>query len=219
MALVRARRMDELLEVIRFQREELSETVPVEIDGRWYGDYPYLREAESLGIPRSAYELRQELTLSAQLDAVRWEGDVAHIDGSAFITAIGAAEEGSQAIRIVALRAGKYRWWRRVRRRVPWLGIRVRTELVRRPELTAVTRQRLVDVQWSGFHATVAASQLERFRFGRSEEWELFADVHAGKVSRRTVRFATISARPVRAADLVRPAGRCCASGPTTASA
>lgn len=213
-ALVRARRMDELLEVVRFQREDLNETVPVEIDGRWYGDYPYLREAERLGVPRSAYELRQELTLAAQLDSVHWEGDVAHIRGSAFITAIGAPEEGAQEIHVVALRMGRYRWWRRVRRKVPWLGIRVKTEPVHRPELTAATRQRLVDVQWGGFHATVHASQLERFRFGRSEEWELYADVHAGKVSRRTVRFQNTSARPTRAADLVHDNGSLLRVGP-----
>ncbi|MCW2989969.1 MAG: sle [Solirubrobacterales bacterium] len=213
-ALVRARRMDELLEVIRFQREDLNETVPVEIDGRWYGDYPYLRECEALGVPRSAYELRQELTLAAGLDSVRWEGDVAHIRGSAFITAIGAPEQGAQEIHIVALRMGRYRWWRRVRRKVPWLGIRVKTEAVQRPELTAVTRQRLVDVQWGGFHATVSAAQLERLRFGRSEEWELYADVHAGKVSRRTVRFQNTSARPTRAADLVHENGSLLRVGP-----
>ena len=213
-ALVRARRMDELLEVVRFQREELNDSVPVEIDGRWYGDYPYLREAEALGVPRSAYELRQELTLAAQVDSVHWEGEVAHIHGSAFITAIGAPEENAQEIHIVALRMGRYRWWRRVRRKVPWLGIRVKTEAVRRPELTAATRQRLVDVQWGGFHATVGATQLERLRFGRSEEWELYADVHAGKISRRTVRFQNTSARPTRAADLVHDNGSLLRVGP-----
>ena len=127
-ALVRARRMDELLEVIRFQKEDFNEAVPVAIGGRWYGGYPFLERCEELGVPRSAYELRQELTLSAQLDAVRWEGDVCHIDGSAFITAIGTPEQGAQSIRIVALRVGKSHLWRRVRRKIPWLGIRVHTE-------------------------------------------------------------------------------------------
>lgn len=213
-ALVRARRMDELLEVVRFQREELNDSVPVEIDGRWYGDYPYLRECEALGVPRTAYELRQELTLAAQIDSLHWEGETAHLRGSAFITAIGAPEEHSQEIHIVALRMGRYRWWRRVRRKVPWLGIRIKTEAVRRPDLTAATRQRLVDVQWGGFHATVGAAQLERLRFGRSEEWELYADVHAGKISRRTVRFQNTSARPTRAADLVHDNGSLLRVGP-----
>lgn len=212
--LVRARRMDELLEVIRFQREELNDSVPVEIDGRWYGDYPYLHEAEALGVRRSAYELRQELTLAAQVDSVSWEGEVAHIRGSAFITAIGAPEPESQEIHIVALRMGRYRWWRRVRRKVPWLGIRVKTETVQRPELTAATRQRLVDVGWGGFHATVGAAQLERLRFGRSEEWELYADVHAGKISRRTVRFQNTGVRPTRAADLIGDNGSLLRVGP-----
>jgi CDP-glycerol glycerophosphotransferase len=200
-ALVRRRLMPQLLEVIRFQRTELNDTVPVEVDGRWYGDYPFRADA-ALGLPPDVYELRQELTLAAQLDDVRWEDGRAHIEGSAFITAIGAPAEGSQRLSIVALRAGRFRWWRRVRRRLPWLGIRVHTEAVHRPELTAVTRQRLVDVAWGGFHASVSAKQLSRWRFGRAELWELYADVHAGRVSRRTVRFATISAWPVRGADL-----------------
>ncbi|MFL5844410.1 MAG: CDP-glycerol glycerophosphotransferase family protein [Solirubrobacteraceae bacterium] len=213
-ALVRARRMDELLEMVRFQREELTDAVPVEIGGRFYGNYPFLQECEALGVPRGAYELRQELTLAAQLDSVSWEGDVAHLRGSAFITAIGAAEKDAQEIRIVALRMGRYRWWRRVRRKVPWLGIRIKTEAVQRPELTAAVRSRLVDVQWAGFHATVSAAQLERLRFGRSEEWELFADVHTGKISRRTVRFQNTSARPTRAADLIHDNGALLRVGP-----
>src|SRR3954454_20175456 len=211
--LVRRRRMSELLDVIAFQRTQLDESVPVEIGGRFYGSYPYLDDPD-VGVPRSAYELRQELTLAARLDAVHWEDDVAHIRGSAFITAIGAPEEGFQQLSIVALRAGRYRWWRRVRRRVPWLGIRVKTEPEQRPALTAETRQRLVDVQWAGFHATVSAAQLERLRFGRSEAWELYADVHTGKVSRRTVRFVPSSARPVRSADLRRPGGALLRVGP-----
>src|SRR4051812_2248631 len=211
--LVRRRRLDELLDVIAFQRTRLDETVPVEIDGRFYGDYPYLDD-DVVGVPRAAYELRQELTLAARLDSVRWEDDVAHIRGSAFITAIGAAEEGFQELSIVALRAGRFRWWRRVRRKVPWLGIRIKTEPEHRPALTGETRQRLVDVGWAGFHATVSAAQLERLRFGRSEAWELYADVHAGKVSRGTVRFVPGSLRPVRAADLRRPSGALLRVGP-----
>ena len=199
-ALVRRRLMPQLLEVVRFQRTEFNDTVPVEVGGRWYGDYPF-RTDTALRLPPDVYELRQELTLAAQLDDVRWEGGRAHIEGSAFITAIGAPTEGSQRLSIVALRAGRIRWWRRVRRRLPWMGMRVHTDAVHRPELTAATRQRLVDVAWGGFHASVSAKQLRRWRFGRGELWELYADVHAGKVSRRTVRFATTSARPVRGED------------------
>jgi CDP-glycerol glycerophosphotransferase len=55
--LVRRRRMPELLEVLRFQREDLASTRPVRVGGRWYGDYPFRANAAELGIPDSAYRL------------------------------------------------------------------------------------------------------------------------------------------------------------------
>ena len=33
--------MPELLEVVRFQKEEIGRTPPLRIRGRWYGDYPF----------------------------------------------------------------------------------------------------------------------------------------------------------------------------------
>src|SRR5206468_2913722 len=81
----------------------------------------------------------------------------AHIEGAAYITGVGAPASGSQHVRLVALRAGRSKLWRRVRRRVPWLGIRIRTEEVHRPELTAMVRQQLADLEWAGFRASVGA--------------------------------------------------------------
>ena len=54
--LVRRRMEDELVEVLRFQREEMPERVPVKVDGQWYGDYPY-RTDPGRGIPESVYRL------------------------------------------------------------------------------------------------------------------------------------------------------------------
>ena len=204
--LVRLRRMDELLEVIRFQREDLRERVPIEEGGRFYGDYPYFGDA-AVGVPNRAYELRQELTLTAYVHRVRWENERAHVDGAAYITGVGAPASGSQHVKLVALRAGRFKLWRRLRRRVPWLGIRIRTEEVQRPELTAMVRQQLADLSWAGFRASVGARALGRLRFGRSEEWELYAQVRAGRVTRRTVRFRIFSSLPARGADLARPDG------------
>jgi CDP-glycerol glycerophosphotransferase len=55
--LVRLRRMPELLEVLRFQREDLATTPPVRVGGRWYADYPFRVTAAELGIPDSVYRL------------------------------------------------------------------------------------------------------------------------------------------------------------------
>src|SRR5207249_646263 len=55
--LVRRRQMPQLLEVLRFQREDLAETPPVRVRGRWYGDYPFRTDA-ALAVPPSVYRLR-----------------------------------------------------------------------------------------------------------------------------------------------------------------
>ena len=49
--LVRRRMLPELLEVLRFQREDLRDTPPVRIRGAWYADHPF-RTDRSLRIPR-----------------------------------------------------------------------------------------------------------------------------------------------------------------------
>src|SRR5262249_21242810 len=54
--LVRRRALPELLEVLRFEREELPRRPRVLRGGRVYGDYPFLDDP-ALGIPRSVYRL------------------------------------------------------------------------------------------------------------------------------------------------------------------
>jgi CDP-glycerol glycerophosphotransferase len=54
--LVRRRALPELLEVLRFQREELPRRPRVFRGGRAYGDYPFLDDP-ALAIPRSVYRL------------------------------------------------------------------------------------------------------------------------------------------------------------------
>ena len=53
--LVRRRRLDELLEVVRFEKAGGTER-KVRIGGRLYGDYPFLDDA-ALGVPRSVFRL------------------------------------------------------------------------------------------------------------------------------------------------------------------
>ncbi len=54
--LVRRRALPELLEVLRFQRDELPARPRVLRGARFYGDYPFLDDP-ALGIPRSVYRL------------------------------------------------------------------------------------------------------------------------------------------------------------------
>ncbi len=64
--LVRRRSMPELAEVLRFQREELKTTPPVQVGRHWYGDYPF-RGDSRLAIPDSVYELDRQLSMTAHI--------------------------------------------------------------------------------------------------------------------------------------------------------
>jgi CDP-glycerol glycerophosphotransferase len=198
--LVRRRLMPELLEVLRFQREEMRDRPPVEIRGRWYGDYPF-REDERLKIPRSIYLLEGELGLRVEIDSLEWDGERLKVRGNAFIRGIGAATPDTQQLKVVALRRGRLR---RVRIRLS--AINLDTTVVRRPDATAAVPQRLVDLEWAGFEASLDPSKLRSGGRWRPGVWELFVIVRAGKVHRRRAsRFHFNPLRPLRGAAIPLP--------------
>ncbi len=89
--------MPELLEVIRFQKEELDSTPPLRIRGRWYGDYPF-RTDKRLKVPQSIYRLKHEFSMGAGLDDVRVEGgEGRHLAGTRYVNGIAARGRGRSA--------------------------------------------------------------------------------------------------------------------------
>src|SRR4051794_11477637 len=198
--LVRRRLMPELLEVLRFQREELRDRPPVEIDGRWYGDYPF-REDERLKIPRSIYLLEGELGLRVEIDALEWDGERLRVRGNAFIRGIGAPAPDTQDLKLVALRRGRLR---RVRIRLS--AVKFETNVMRRPDATASVPQRLADLEWSGFEASLDPRKLRGRGGWRPGLWELFVIARAGKVHRRRAsRFHFNPLRPLRGVEIPLP--------------
>ena len=96
--LVRRRLLPELLEVLRFQKEDLSTTPPVRVRRRWYGDYPF-RDDPRLKIPASVYRLvNADLPGAVQLDELRIDKGELLIRGFGYITGIGAPGPGSQKV-------------------------------------------------------------------------------------------------------------------------
>ncbi|MEA2441584.1 MAG: CDP-glycerol glycerophosphotransferase [Thermoleophilaceae bacterium] len=207
--LVRRRLMPELLEVIRFHREELRDTPPLEIGGRWYGDYPF-REDERLAIPRSIYLLEGELGLRAEIEALDWDGERLHVRGNAYIRGIGAPEPDTQTVKVIAIRRGRLK---RVRLRIS--GIRLPTKATRRPDVTASSQQRLADLTWSGFEATLDPSRLRTAGRWLPGIWEVYVVVHARGVNRRRGRFHFNRLRPLRGVELPMPEGVIAKAVPT----
>jgi CDP-glycerol glycerophosphotransferase len=193
--LVRRRMMPELLEVLRFQREDLRETPPLKIRGRWYGDYPFRTDRERK-IPRSVYRLYAELTLEAAIEDLQLDGTRLQVKGYAFIQGIGAPTRDSQRVSIIALRPGRLR-----RVRVRATPVRARGTSSHRPDVGASLRQPLSDAAWSGFTATLDLRRLRRARRWHEGGWDLYLSVRAEGASRRRVRFVRTPARPPRAVE------------------
>ncbi|HEY7629406.1 MAG TPA: CDP-glycerol glycerophosphotransferase family protein [Thermoleophilaceae bacterium] len=208
--LVRHRRMPELLEVLRFQKERLRETPPVRIGRRWYGDYPF-RDDPELKIPRSVFRLGEELVVSPRVDDLRFEGDELKIAGYAFIAGIGAPTAETQKVTVTVVRRG-----RALRLRMRTSAIRLRAQVVHRPDVTASTTQASADVQWSGFEAVLKPRKLRLLGRWRPGTWDLYVTARAGGVTRRRSRFLVDSPRPVRAVDHVLPDGMFLKVSPAT---
>lgn len=195
--LVRRGLLDELLEVLRFEREGLTQAPPLRIRGRWYGDYPF-RGDRALAIPSSVYRLGRDdraFALGLALDELRADGGALRLRGRAHIAGIGAPQAGRQRVRLVASRPGR---WQRARL---WLApVRLATSPVRVDGVDPA-------LAWSGFEATLEPRALRRLGRWRDGTWELYANVRAGGVRRRWSRFAIADAAGAGAVDLPAPGG------------
>jgi CDP-glycerol glycerophosphotransferase (TagB/SpsB family)/glycosyltransferase involved in cell wall biosynthesis len=188
--LVRRRALPELLEVLRFADEELAERPPVWEGGEWYGDYPY-RTDDRLRIPRGVYRLEDELAPVFRLNDVRWEGDALRIEGYAYIDMIGAPEPDSQQLELFVRGTGRWARW-----------LKLRTERMYRPDVTADAAQQLVGLDWSGFVATLEGAQLRRVRRWREGSWRMGLAIRAGGLLRNARRPKPAPLHAVPAAEL-----------------
>jgi CDP-glycerol glycerophosphotransferase len=192
--LVRRRLMPELLEVLRFQREDMRDAAPIRVRGRWYGDYPF-RTDRRLKIPSWIYRLDSEMPLFAQVDELWWEGETLHIRGFAFIRGIPVEREGAQRVSVLAVGGDRLR-----RVRLALAPIRFRTKSTHRPDATNSFGQGYHDVSWSGFEASIKARRFKllglRWRYGG---FDVYISIRAGGIRRRRIRFTLDPAQRLRA--------------------
>ncbi|MGH3040283.1 MAG: bifunctional glycosyltransferase/CDP-glycerol:glycerophosphate glycerophosphotransferase, partial [Gaiellaceae bacterium] len=188
--LVRRRALPELLEVLRFEEEELADVPPIRKGRRWYGDYPY-RNDERLGIPSRTYRLGDELSPVFRLNDVRWEGDSLRIEGYAYLSMIGAPTAGSQSVELVARRGGL------LERR-----LRLPTDSVWRPDVTEDASQQVAALDWSGFRATLDTARLKRRGRWQEDAWEIGAVIRAGGLVRTSWRPEPAAMHPAPLAEL-----------------
>jgi CDP-glycerol glycerophosphotransferase len=194
--LVRRRLVPELLEVLRFESEDMGGTPPLRIGRRWYGDYPFFGDRR-LKIPRSVYRLRGDFGFTVRLEELSGEGGKLRVKGFAYISGIGAPRADSQRVQMSALRPGRLR-----RVRLLTSAVRFATTSVHRPDVTAQMSQAQCDISWSGFEAVLDPADLRAPRGSAAATWEVFLTVRAGGVKRRRARFAVELPRPLSAVEL-----------------
>jgi CDP-glycerol glycerophosphotransferase len=185
--LVRRGRVDELVEVLRFQKHEAAGTPPVRARGRYYGDYPF-RGDRGLRIPRSTYRLGrrdEDLALTAHLEDLRHADGKLRIRGHAYINGLGCASGGDQRTTLSALPAGRFR---AIRLRLS--ARRVPTAPIRRADLAG-------GYAWAGFEAALDPRALRR-----DGTWDLYATTRVGLLRRRRARFLLASLQLIGAVDL-----------------
>jgi CDP-glycerol glycerophosphotransferase len=192
--LVRERRMPELLEVLRFWREDMNGTPPVRIGDEWYGDYPYRDE-----LPDHLYRLGPvELTAETVMETFALEGNRLRISGRAWIAGIGASEPGAQKVEVGFVEPeGRFE---KLRHRLSIAQFK--TVPVRRPDANPNTPETTADLTWTGFSATTNVRRL-----GRRDLWQLWVTIEAGGVRRRTRYLTFEPLRRPQAVELPAPKG------------
>jgi len=144
--LVRRGLVPQLLEVVRADRSgELKLRRALRRGRAYVADYPFRTDPE-LAIPEDVYRLERDLVLRAQVDQVWWDGDTLHVAGYAHLALVDADRESATSLRLALVRGGER------------LELPVRR--VRRPDVTAATRDAPYVYDWSGFETSVAVGRL-----------------------------------------------------------
>jgi CDP-glycerol glycerophosphotransferase len=171
-------RVGRLGEVMRGGRPNSEDEAPVTRRGggepRWYAQYPFFADPAH-GIPDRIYDVTDEMTLRARIDAVTWRGPRLRIEGHAYIRKLDSAGPGDCDIR-VSLRNDRLR-----------RTIRLKVKRVARPDVTAESNQATACYDWSGFVAEVSARRLATLPglpLWRAASWELRVEVRGGGLRR-----------------------------------
>ncbi|TDC53214.1 CDP-glycerol:glycerophosphate glycerophosphotransferase [Actinomadura sp. KC345] len=159
--LLSRRMLPELLEVLRFAHLRKAADAPRVRRGlrpRWYAEFPFF-EVEERAVPQHVYDVTDELTPVAAIDRAEWVDGRLRIEGHAYIRHLDSSTEDGSRIRVWMVAANK-----RGLMRVP-------VTRVRRPDVTARSRQSAVSYDWSGFVADIAPASLKLLGRWRDVDW------------------------------------------------
>ncbi|GAA4236901.1 hypothetical protein GCM10022254_47610 [Actinomadura meridiana] len=174
--LLRRRMLPELLEVLRFvQLRKVGDAPRVRRGMRrhWYAEYPFF-EDEERAVPLDVYDVTAELRPYAAIDRAEWVDGRLRVEGHAYIRHLDSSTEDDSRIRVWLLASNK-----RGLMRVP-------IQRVRRPDVTARSRQSGVSYDWSGFVAEIDPASLRMFGRFRDVDWIPCVEIVNRGLRRRT---------------------------------
>ena len=168
--MVRAGRLEELLEVIEFERR--GGPLPVQRRVRRYLHYPHLQDRR-VGVVKKAYRLDKEFSLQGSVSGVSWEGGTLRVAGTAYIRFLNVHKR-HMSVKALALRNKK---------QGRTLVTAAKTTYA--PNATEHSRQNRYCYDWAGFEARFDTNRLKRKGEWAEGTW----DVAAGVFSRGLFRY------------------------------
>ncbi|WP_285369574.1 bifunctional glycosyltransferase/CDP-glycerol:glycerophosphate glycerophosphotransferase [Streptomyces sp. RKAG293] len=174
--LIRHGKLDELLEVLSYEKKETGASLPVVRRFRRYGKFPFFGN-RTVGVPNHVYRLKQELALRTKVSSITWHGDELKIEGFSYVSNLNVHKR-RMSLKVIALRNSKSK---------RTLVIPART--VFRPEATSTSGQNRYSYDWSGFELTVDAQKLKQRGHWNESTWR-FA---IGNLSRGLLRKGALN--------------------------
>ncbi|WP_242903066.1 CDP-glycerol glycerophosphotransferase family protein [Actinomadura terrae] len=180
------RMVPELLEVLQFVQLGLPAQTPRVRRGlrpRWFAEYPFFEDDER-AVPSHVYDVTDELTPVAAIDRVGWVDGRLRIEGHAYIRHLDSSTRDGSRIRLWLLASN-----RRGLMRVP-------VRRIRRPDVTARSKQPVVSYDWSGFVAELDPASLKIFGRWRDVDWIPCVEIiNRGLWRRRTFGNPALTSR------------------------
>lgn len=171
--LIHEGRLDELMELLAYERET-GRAVPVVRQGlRHFADYPVIDGKKA--VPRSVLRVDSDFSARAQAQTIVWREGRLRIDGHAYIRNLSAEHPKRTALRVLMLReVGSRR------------TVLVRPSRTRAARATQTSGQSLHNYDWSGFSLELDPARLKARGGWRDGAWRVTVATAQQGLVRRT---------------------------------
>ena len=200
--LLQDEKINELLEVIRFEKEQIKYVKPVRRKGRFYIYYPY-----SSSYPQEMFDVTDELNPVCRIEEMGWEGNTLKIVGHTYINKIDSKFASRVHLKAMIKKAGSHD---------EHDGIELPVKITKRKDVTKkygvkppntnwLFFRRIYSYNWSGFEVHIDFDREEVFQLAGTGKLEVWFTLRVGKLERQfRVRGPVKGAKPRTHAKVIR---------------